>query len=54
MEVRDRINEYQQEIYELELELTDDEKALEEREAIRKRIQELGDWIWYLKEYEEK
>lgn len=53
-DVRDEIEEYRQEIYELELELTDDEKTLAEREAIRQRIQEIFGWIWHLEPYEEK
>lgn len=47
MKVQDKMEEYQQEIYELELDLTDDEQPLEERESIRKRINELHDWLCY-------
>jgi hypothetical protein len=55
MEVKDRIDDYREQIYELEqqLFLTEDE-ALQEREVIRKRISELSDWIFYLGDYEDK
>lgn len=55
MEVKDQLDEYREQIYELEqqLLLTEDE-ALQEREAIRKRISEIYTWIHYIENYEEK
>lgn len=55
MEVKDQLDDYREQIYELEdkLLLTEDE-ALQEREAIRKRISEIYSWIHYLEDYEEK
>lgn len=55
MEVKDRIDDFREQIYVLEQELllTEDE-ALKEREAIRLKISEIYSWINYLKTYEEK
>lgn len=55
MEIRDQLDEYNEEMYELEQKLLfAEDEALQEREDIRKRISEIYSWIHYLEDYEEK